>query len=430
MEELLNELNLSIVNDILYSKEIFRVDTKKNVRVWQIAAQVYALDTTTNTYQTVVHFTRYDVEQWARSFSEFPKNYAVGIWAIFGIHDGQKTSQDKNIISKNKNVGKSNEHSPFQNALVTMRSELRKKIQHGYSEQLSTQDTPSDEQIYYPMLAQTLTKNEHKVYFPVYLQPKLDGVRMFVGLVAGKLRMISRNNKPWNELLPELEKELTLLYKHIPEDTWLDGELYSHGKPLQDIVSAVRNKTSAEKTEIQFYVFDAYFSKSPGMPFSERISKLQHMIPATGNILLVETTVADNQTGIDQKTVEYLDKKYEGAIIRLDAPYETSTTGSIRSFNIYKYKPKFTEEFEIADILAGTKGIAKGAVVFQLKLPTGELFNAQPKNMSYEQQKEMYTSLSAKKSEVVGKLATIEFEDKSKNGIPLRPKFIAIRNYE
>ena len=88
---------------------------------------------------------------------------------------GGKLIYNRKIIYTGKNIGKSNETSPFIQATLEAQSKYLKKIeQEGYSLDKDNLRIPQ-----LPMLAQSWDKMKHKITYPCYLQPKLDGIRCF-----------------------------------------------------------------------------------------------------------------------------------------------------------------------------------------------------------------------------------------------------------
>ena len=101
------------------------------------------------------------------------------------------------------------------------------------------------------MLAQVY--EPHRVTWPCYVQPKLNGIRALYQ--AGQFQ--SRDELPFPPgLLDHLAK--TLLKIFGPE-VILDGELYKHGWPLQRInaaVTPVRQKPTEDTLQVEYHVFD------------------------------------------------------------------------------------------------------------------------------------------------------------------------------
>ena len=111
-----------------------------------------------------------------------------------------------------------------------------------------------------PMLAHKFDINRVDYSQPVYIQPKLDGIRcLFTANGA-----FSRNKKQFMNL-KHIEMALKPFFDQNP-DVVLDGELYNHKlkRDFEKIVSLVRKQKPTEEDRrnaqhlIQFHVYD-YF---------------------------------------------------------------------------------------------------------------------------------------------------------------------------
>lgn len=80
-------------------------------------------------------------------------------------------SQSKPTVCTGKNIGRANETTPEQQALLEAKSLYQKKLDKGYSE-----DAPQASKFFEPMLAFERDKYEKLLFtVPTYVQPKLDG---------------------------------------------------------------------------------------------------------------------------------------------------------------------------------------------------------------------------------------------------------------
>ena len=89
-----------------------------------------------------------------------------------GIIDGKVVYNESECIGKN--IGKSNETTPERQAELEAQSKLLKKLDEGY---YKTIDEANNETVVLPMLAKDFKEEVHKVSYPVYVQPKYDGMR-------------------------------------------------------------------------------------------------------------------------------------------------------------------------------------------------------------------------------------------------------------
>lgn len=163
----------------------------------------------------------------------------------------------------------------------------------------------------------------HRVTYPCYVQPKLNGIRALYQ--NGHFQ--SRDELPFpEELLAHLSGPLLEAFgsKHPP----LDGELYVHGWPLQRILAAVtpvRGQPTEDTTLVEYHVFDTIdFAK----PFIERQSWLQtpigYLRKDRAKLALVFTTRAQNEYNANYFYIEAVEDGYEGIMYRLgDCPYTT-----------------------------------------------------------------------------------------------------------
>jgi hypothetical protein len=116
-------------------------------------------------------------------------------------HVGGKLTTSEPTICEGKNLGKVNETTPEQQALIEARAKWQKKLDKGYSLELT-----HEKKYFEPMLAHEYSNYEKLVFtVPTYAQPKLDGIRC---IKDGKLA--SRNGKPIVSC-PHLEGEGLML---------------------------------------------------------------------------------------------------------------------------------------------------------------------------------------------------------------------------
>ena len=79
---------------------------------------------------------------------------------------------------------------------------------------------------YEPMLAQKFEDREATLEYPVYSQPKLDGIRCIVQMKDGKIVSHTRTGREI-ETIPHILEELKFFFDLYPNAV-LDGELYNH----------------------------------------------------------------------------------------------------------------------------------------------------------------------------------------------------------
>jgi len=365
-------------------------------------------------------------------------------YAVKGLVEGKKT-QDKPTVTIAKNVGRSNETTAKQQAELEAKAKFQKKLDSGYA--LNEIDA-QEKKFYEPMLAHNYTDRKHECKYPVFSQPKLDGIRCVVRKEGDTLVGRTRNGKEI-ECIPHILKSLNRFFLAHP-NAILDGELYNHDlrdnfnkitslvrkqKPVQS--SKMTDKAFAKKqTEfqerlvesentIQYHVYDApkiNESLTEAQTFDIRINELKSKLPQNKHIVLVETNEAYDQQNLDNLYEQYLDAGYEGQMVRKSS----STYENKRSKFLLKRKEFMDAEYRVIDIEIGNgnrSGTAKHLVCFCDK--TKQTFNSNIKG-SFEYLKEVYDN----RKEYIGQLATIKFFQLTPDGIPRFPYAISFRNYE
>ena len=341
---------------------------------------------------------------------------------ISGQTDGIKTSTEFTVC-EGKNLGKANETSAEEQALKEAQALRKKKLEHGYFEDISH---INQQQYFEPMLAKDYNDYADAIKFPVYSQPKLDGIRCIIS----KNGMYSRNGK---EIIsaPHIFESLKHIFDMAP-DTIFDGELYNHElkADFNTIVSLVK-KTKPSKQDlidskktIQYHIYDipSYIWPSNTANFSGRAKALasywyNNLMPDC--CVLVRTDVAANKASIERLYGEYIDGGYEGQMIRLDMPYENK-----RSKFLLKHKTFQDEEFTILDIGEGI-GNRTGTAGFMVFEREGQQFNSNIK-CTYEEGVEILNS----KDKLIGKTATVKYFNLTPAGIPRFPFVINIDRQE
>lgn len=161
----------------------------------------------------------------------------------FGREGGKL--QTKTTVCTPKNVGRSNETTGEQQAILEAESKWEKQLRLGYRENKEDLfEIPSKS----PMLAADATKKSHMIQYPCHISKKLDGLRVLVTFNDnGEPVFNSRGNKtyPVQGLLVEQVKEL----RRLTGFNEFDGEIYIHGLPLQKIVSLVKKWRTEEDIE-------------------------------------------------------------------------------------------------------------------------------------------------------------------------------------
>jgi ATP-dependent DNA ligase len=261
----------------------------------------------------------------------------------------------------------------------------QKKIKQGYHEGVADPCA---------MLAYEYTKKQLLV-FPVYVQPKLDGIRCLVYQVDGKWVFQSRNHTVFQSF-PHLEQ--------LPTGYILDGELYRHGLDFQTITSIVRKKDHPDLSQLQFHVYDVICEGT----FEERYQTLLEL-----PVLLTETRLAHSVEDIEQYHADCVERGYEGIMIRNPKGLYKQT----RSKDLLKYKHFKTDEYQVVGHTVGKGEIA----VFECQ--AGDKTFGVMMKATNEEKQEMLEHIQ----DYYGKWLTVKYQELSKDGIPRFPVGVGFR---
>lgn len=334
-------------------------------------------------------------------------------WIIikYGVGDSKIRTAEK-IISVGKNIGKSNETTPYKQALLEAEATWKKKLDKGYVEKLANL---SDEKLL-PMLAHTFQKRGHDITYPCYVQPKLDGIRCLAKKIDNKtIKYYSRAGKEFTTL----EHLTPDLLKLMQVDQVLDGEIYSHDMTFQEMIRLIK-KLRPDSNKLEYHVFDLV---DINKTFDERIDIIMLMTFESNHsvITVVKTEEIQSKDDVLAKHNEYVKLGYEGLILRnSDGMYKLKG----RSKDLQKYKEFQDEEFEIIGGQEST-GSEAGCIIFNVKNKNGQEFAVRPRG-SFEQRKLWMKDLP----NLVKKKLTVRFQELTDDGIPRFPVGISIRNYE
>ena len=275
-----------------------------------------------------------------------------------------------------------------------------------------------------PMLAHKV--NDKKIDFtePVFIQPKLDGVRC----IFTKDGAYSRTGKQFHNLR-HIELRLKGFFKLNP-DVQLDGELYNHAlrNDFEKIISLVRKQKPTDEDRlnarnlIQYHVYDYIV---PFIGYEARLKWLMsNKVLWWGDVIVpVEThRVNKYEEAANMHHDGFLKQGYEGSILRLNGPYEQK-----RSYNLQKFKDFSDDEATIVGYEAG-KGKRTGTLGKFFMMDDNGIEFGCPPGKGYN-----YTDLANILDNVhdyIGKRATFTYFERTKAGNYRHPLFKCIRDYE
>jgi DNA ligase-1 len=297
-------------------------------------------------------------------------------------------------LCEGKNTGKKNATSAEDQATKEAKATWKKKKESGYFDNIKDIDDTSFTE---PMLAKNYDDYKDELKYPVYSQPKLDGIRC----VVKKDGMWSRNGKPIVSA-PHVLVALKPFFDKFP-NAILDGELYADkfANDFNAICSLVKKtKPTAEdlaesEKNIQYWVYDWIVQKT----FSDRNSDITTYIVNNNVVRRVPTHLVDTITHLNELYEKYINEGYEGQMVRTDGPYENK-----RSKHLLKRKEFQDSEYKILDIVegVGNKSGMAGHMVF--KNHKGIEFHSNIKG-----DREYLKELLKNKKKYIGKSATVKY---------------------
>ena len=273
-----------------------------------------------------------------------------------------------------------------------------------------------------PMLAHKFDDSRVDWSKPVYIQPKLDGVRCLFTKDGAYSRA---GNKFMN--LAHIEAELIPFFNERP-DFVLDGELYNHNlkNDFEKIISLVRKQkpTADDRLEarklVQFHVYDYIDGKYDS--YKRRMHNLVTSDLYCPSIQYVPAKLVDSYNYARTIHTTFLSEGYEGSIIRLDGVYKHG-----RSYDLMKFKDFSDTEATITGYEEG-KGKRQGTLgKFLMTDDEGVQFGCPPgKGYSYNDLSKMLLNIH----DYIGQRATFTYFQRTQAGSYRHPLFKTLRNYE
>ncbi|QYB17618.1 DNA ligase [Pacmanvirus S19] len=344
------------------------------------------------------------------------------------------------IVHKGKNLGKASATNVVCQALRDAYSLHNKQLKKSVS---ATKLTTAVEKLP-PMLAQVFKDQKVPPKIDaqnhVFVQRKYNGVRTVATLDMTKVNgnhvsrviMYSRRKILYPgfsyikaELMPVLE-----MYWGENRQLYLDGEIYLHGVPLQEISGYARKEEQPTDLRVDFMIYDCFVANEPELKFSERKLILDEIFEnfELKHCKEVETFEATSKEEIDDLYKIFLEEGFEGAMVRVDSPYRYSFNER-HCKDLLKLKPTYDAEYEIARWETGEKGKAAGALMIVCKTADGKEFPVTP---AMELPDRM--ALAKKMSEIepngrthfenhwLGKQLIVLYDELSKDNVPQRAR--------
>jgi len=288
-----------------------------------------------------------------------------------------------------------------------------------------------------PMLAYPASDKPIDYTKPVYIQPKLDGVRCLIqyeipfgsGHIpnSGKVVAYSRTGKEWKNIDHILQSLKPFFYAN--PDVILDGELYNHDlrDDFETIISLVRRQKPDDidmlesRDLVQFHCYDCIDIGLIDASFENRMNFITHHVPLSYCIKHVTTDrVYKHEEALDIHHNANLVNGYEGSILRTNDPYACK-----RSHNLRKFKDFSDTEAIITSWVEG-KGKRKGTIGKFMAIDADGNEFGMPVMDNFKKLRTMFKEMQT----WVGKTATFTYFERTKAGSYRHPLFKAIRDYE
>jgi len=283
-----------------------------------------------------------------------------------------------------------------------MMSRINKQIDKGY--RLSIEEAKlnigmNSMDLLKPMLAQRFDKISGIDYSNCFIQMKYNGHRCIITNTGEEIIAYSRNGKPI-ESIGHILKGINLR----PGQT-LDGELYIHNTPLQDLGSLIRRKQPGS-VMLQYVAYDYMADIS----YQHRLDILRYNDWGS-NITVAPTKIWTPNVVLKDELDESIHDGYEGLILRHgDKGYEAGK----RSNSLVKVKKCMDQEFLVINILPSKDGWA----ILECNVGTKSFRVSAPGTI--ENKYHIYNN----KEKYIGRWITVEFFEWTNDGKPFHPSAI------
>ena len=389
----------------------------------------------------------------------FPKNTLAQIWTVTGVVGLKETRSIPTYVTDGKNIGKKNETTPLTQALIMARSKYLKKLQTSTKEAGQPKRGVTGEARFFPVAVhkyEDMPRDaSRRIRYPAAIQRKLDGGRAVATegaqnaavLYSRKLKNLAGNKA----ILADLTVFFEVVRTKYP-GAYLDGEIYKHGLSLQQIVGEMRREIDSplqlwfeNEGGLEYHIFDVFFPLREGddgkkMSLRNRLTVLDAMFASVEGrglqrLVKAATYIAGSVAEETDLYKRFLSENYEGSIVKnLDPPYEFGIDREIRSYQMRKRKPRHSAEYEVVGYTEGDQGKDRGAIIWILKTPskgdkTGHEFHSTPVGMDYAARYAMFAAMTPGvfARDWRGRMMTVEYDDLSEEGVPLRAKAKGVR---
>ena len=319
----------------------------------------------------------------------------------WGKLEGNK--QTKKTVCKPKNVGRSNETTPSQQAELEAQSKWNKQVDKYYRETIEDAKALLTEGV---MLSQDYTKKPHFLEDRFYASRKLDGLRVKTIFVNGEPEWHSRGGKTYpvpEHLIPQL--------KHLHKVTGvesLDGEGFVKGIKLQKIQSCIK-KPNELTPRVTYEIFDVPMLN---VGFSDRnciVESFLEVVEDLTHVNIVEQEFITKKE-LEEKLYQYLSEGFEGIMLRnINGYYEFQNK---RSNDLLKYKLMEDSECKVLSCEEDKNG--QGLFTVEWTNPETNVKVTFELSMNGSHEDNTYEKLS----ERIGEWVNFKYQDLTEDGVP------------
>lgn len=329
-------------------------------------------------------------------------------------------------------------------------SEVKKFLDKGYKEVEKHPNEYTEEELHElygsvttnqygiikPMLAKQSEKvTNTKIFDKVWLgSRKINGTRCLMYWDGENIQTASRGGEHYNAATSHLREHPALreIFQCNPT-LILDGELYKHGKSLQQISGAARMEKNAYDCDwLEYWIYDCIHLDELDKKAADRLAWLESLADAynigfdpykeweEGELQLqfvpqVEVSGWNNMRKLHD---EYVLEGFEGLVIRDPSkPYKPNG----RTNDMIKIKQYIDETFKVVGYELGLRGSED--MCFICEMEDGRTFKAMP--LGDRSVKAEYIDNFEEKYN--GHLGDCKYFELSDEGKPCQPKFLAFR---
>lgn len=361
------------------------------------------------------------IQQWTIWVEPKGQSGYPEVWIEHGQQDGKK-QLTHDIISEGVNIGKANETTPLQQAILTMERKITKQKEKGYGEKIIEKNItlsmpfPKELCFYKPKNSiedKKIAKLESSgnAIFTV----KRDGMMHIVGKNDDKTEIYSRRMDEVGDKYPHLIQ----VFNNLPPNTILLGEMVLIKEDGKDDFNSVSRicRSDPEKAierqnelgQLQYYIFDIaqYDNKNllTTTTYSNRLKIINDIVVKLNSGFVLSPEIINKPHSDALKEVQ--ERGLEGLVVwdaqgtMSDNEAYTMNGKAYRPNVLWKSKPKYEDDFivrfdpnnGIGEYGSGkNNGKVKSVFIYQIDESGEEIFLAKCGGGLSDEQRDFYTT--------------------------------------